>query len=248
MKSYTTFLKEMYRGANQHVEGELVSEGMKEFPTISSLPNNHIAKQYLIKRKTPSKWFKYLYYTDNTNELLETYGFKKMGTSADTEGRIIIPFHAPNGKLSGFQARTLDPKVAIRYRYISKEIDKSVPRVFNLSRVKFNKPVLILEGPFDSMFLDNAIAAMGAEIPSKLGEIKFDNWIYVPDRDLSNPSIIRNLKSLLKKGYKISLLPKEVGEGKDINDYILSGTPAKTIQKMIMDNIIETEEDITTWK
>ena len=47
-------------------------------------------------------------------------------------------------------------------------------------RVNFNKTVYIVEGPFDSLFIDNAIAMAGADVDWKLLEGKdvvfvFDN-------------------------------------------------------------------------
>ena len=43
-------------------------------------------------------------------------------------------------------------------------IDETQPKVYGLENVDFNKTVYVVEGPFDSTFVENSIAMCGADV------------------------------------------------------------------------------------
>ena len=49
-------------------------------------------------------------------------------------------------------------------RYITIMLDEDSPKVFGLDRVNETEPIYIVEGPFDSLFLDNSIAMAGVTL------------------------------------------------------------------------------------
>ena len=60
-------------------------------------------------------------------------------------------------------------------------LDESRIKVYGLNRVDLNKTVYITEGPFDSMFIDNAIAMAGADVDWDL--IKGKDAVFVYDNE-----------------------------------------------------------------
>ena len=57
-------------------------------------------------------------------------------------------------------------------------LDEDRIKVYGLDRVNFNKTVYITEGPFDSLFIDNAIAMAGADVDWKLIDGKEAVFVY----------------------------------------------------------------------
>ena len=58
-------------------------------------------------------------------------------------------------------------------------LDESKIKTFGLNRINFDKTVYITEGPFDSLFLSNAIAMCGSDVT--LDDAQFTNLVYVLD-------------------------------------------------------------------
>ena len=93
----------------------------------------------------------------------------------------------------------------------------------------------MVEGPIDSLFLDNATAMVGAgalkEIP-----LRFENseMTYILDNEPRNRQICSYIEKLIELGRDVCIWPDNVSE-KDINDMAYRMSTRK-IQKMIDDN------------
>lgn len=96
------------------------------------------------------------------------------------EGRVIIPFWNKNNKIEFFQGRDLRPDSEIRY--MSKVGSTAL---YNWDFLDKTKPVIVLEGPIDSMFVENATATVGAGssglLDSKLDELSSVYYLYDSD-------------------------------------------------------------------
>ena len=128
-----------------------------DLPRISELNKSHPARTYLSKRRIPEDRFKDLYYCENfrkwTNE--QKYTFED---SDFDESRIVIPLR-DRSKIFGFQGRSLDPRNQLRY--ITIMLDDDAPKVYGLDRVNENKKIYVVEGPLDSLFVENCVAMVG---------------------------------------------------------------------------------------
>ena len=49
-------------------------------------------------------------------------------------------------------------------RYITVRIDEQYPKIYGLDRVDISKPIYVVEGPIDSLFVDNCIAVAGGDL------------------------------------------------------------------------------------
>lgn len=200
-------------------------------PTIDSLKEDHVAKQYLLKRKIPREYLKHIYYAENFKtfvlELLPDYE-----KTLYDESRIVFPFYDQDKKLLGFQGRALnDSKV----KYITVKMDDDFTKIYGLDRVDLTKRIYVVEGIIDSMFLQNSIAVMDVslhKIRSILGDY---DYILIPDRDIRNREVMKNVAKMIEMKYNVCLLPNNLS-GKDINDIIMTGTTLSEIMNLIDSN------------
>jgi 5S rRNA maturation endonuclease (ribonuclease M5) len=134
-------------------------------------------------------------------------------------GRIIIPFFNKNMEAIWFQARTLRNS---EVKYLSMEGEK---QIYNIDFVDVKKPIIMVEGPIDSMFVDNCIASCGSDLNSEREQLKSLEMFYLLDCDETGRKIS---KKLLNDGKKVFVWPKfleanglEKRDKWDINDVYL---------------------------
>jgi hypothetical protein len=123
-------------------------------------------------------------------------------------------------------------------KYITVKYDKSIDRLwYGLWRVNPNKRVYVVEGPLDSLFLQNATAMVGAgalkEIPSRFDDTPMT---YILDNEPRNRQICSYIEKLIELGREVCIWPDNIVE-KDINDMAYQMSTRK-IQKMIDDNTV----------
>ena len=138
-----------------------VFEKRGDLKSIADLNREHPAVKYINARRIPQKYHKELFFTEGF------YNWVKQQKPSSTEVygdqcRIIIPFiKRTEGKdrWFGFQGRSLDPRD--RLRYVTVMLDENEPKIYGLNRLNEKNTVYIVEGPFDSLFLDNSVAMAG---------------------------------------------------------------------------------------
>lgn len=215
-------------GSDKKPKPKAKSVGMKDkfvksvfdIPTIESLPKFHPAKQYIEKRMIPPKHYKNLYFTDDFRKLVD--GFipdhgKKLPFG---DSRIIIPFKNEENVVVGFQGRTTDPENQMRYITIKK--NNEVEKLFGLENIDWTKPVYVVEGPFDSLFLDNCIATMDSSLLNVIKYRKNADYIFVNDNEPRNKDVCREYSREIKNGHSLVIWNESI-EQKDINDMVLAG-------------------------
>lgn len=201
-------------------------------PTIESLDDNHSAKKYIASRKIPNKYWNQLYYADDFKQfIIATFTDHDQSKLKDNDARIVIPFYDRDKKLLGVQGRAIG---ASNVRYITIKQNEDYKKIFGLDRLDLSKKVYVVEGPIDSLFLDNAVATMDANLSSVVDTIK-TNFVLVFDNEPRNKEIIRNMERAMKKNFPICVWPSNI-EQKDINDMVLSGLTSQQIQSMIDEN------------
>ena len=195
---------------------------------ISSLNISHPAREYLEQRGI--KDLDYFYYCPKfkawTNEQ------KKMFDNLRQDSpRIIIPFRDKEGNLFGYQGRSLAPKAKLRY--ITIMLDEEQPKIFGLDRIKDDKPVYIVEGPFDSTFLENSVAMAGSD--ADVRTFGWSNYIWIFDNEPRNREIVNRISKVIDRGDKVVIWPNKIQQ-KDINDMVLAG---HDVQKLVDSNVYQ---------
>lgn len=203
---------------------------------ISELNNSHPAKVYLTNRKIPEKYFSKFYFVD------DFAGWAKLDTNIK-ESRIIIPLISKSGKVFGYQGRTLDSKNPLKY--ITNILDEKYVKLFGLECLKFDKTIYVTEGPFDSLFLSNAIAMCGSDV--QLDKAIYKDRVFVLDNEPRNFQIVGKYDKLINANEKVVIWPETLLQ-KDINDMVISGINPQEIIKNNTYHGLEAKLKFTKWK
>ncbi|AGN12387.1 DNA primase subunit [Prochlorococcus phage P-SSM5] len=197
-----------------------------------------IAKQYLENRKLdPTKF----YYTDKFKEWTNTQKqtFDYIGKD---EPRIIIPMYDTEQKMIGFQGRSLIPNSV---KYITIMIDEEAPKIYGLDKINKEKPIYIIEGPFDSSLVENSIAMCGADVD--IGSLGWSDYIWVYDNEPRSREITDRIRKTLDRGDKVVIWPTSIEE-KDVNDMILGGHDVMGVLKSNTYSGLKAKIKFNNWK
>jgi hypothetical protein len=216
-------------------------------PTIKSLPEEHVAKKFLLDRMIPRDRLDSIYYASDFKsfvlELIPEYS-KNL---RDNDQRIIIPFYDTNKKLLGFQGRAIgDSKV----KYITIKLAEENDKIFGLDRLDKTKRIYVVEGPFDSMFLHNSIAMMDATLYNAIPYLGNLDYTFVFDNEPRNADVCRHMKKTIDMGKNICIWPSNIDQ-KDINDMVRSGLTPSAVQNVIDSNTFNEARallEFTRWK
>ena len=200
---------------------------LRGLPSIASLSDDHIAKAYLLKRRIPTDFLANLYYTEDFAALAEMIAPGQRLRGPDP--RIVIPMLDEDLKLLAVQGRSLPGCRDGDLRYLTVKTHPDNHKVYGMDRINKQKRIYVVEGPFDSMFLPNCVAAAGADIPNSLPPDKC--WV-VYDNERRNRQIVEHMLKVASRGYRVCIWPETTTE-KDINDMVLSGLPRKRIREII---------------
>ena len=172
-----------------------------------------IAKEYLEKRKLdPTKFF----FTNKFKQWTNTHKQTFDNITRD-ESRIVIPLYDVDNNLIGFQGRSLGPNSV---KYITVMINEEAPKIYGLDKVKTEKPIYILEGPFDSTLVENSVAMCGSDLDIRT--FGWCNYIWVFDNEPRNREIVERISKTINRGDQVVIWPSNIEE-KDVNDMKLGG-------------------------
>ena len=160
--------------------------------------------EYCEKRRIPkeiySKWF-----------------YAEDGKFAD---RMIIPFYDHNGKIYYYQGRAMNDWMIPKYK--SRKGSNHIS-IYGYYLVDRTKPVVILEGPIDSLFVENAIGVTGLKVKDPR-LVEFEQKYFLLDND---PDARKVCCKLIDAGQYVFNWDKFLsdhkyeGKIKDVNDFIL---------------------------
>ena len=241
-KQYTLEkFKEGHTGRN-FVSEEPVFEFKKPvFKKKLDLPKaseNDVARKYLEDRKLNPKKF---YYTNKFKEWTNTKKQTFDSTYRD-EPRIIIPMYDRDKNLIGFQGRSLTHNSV---KYITVMLEDSAPKIYGLDTIDEKLPVYVVEGPFDSTFINNSVALCGSD--GDLGHLEGSDTILVYDNEPRNREIVGRIERCIDRNQKVVIWPSNIVE-KDINDMVLAGHDVMSMIKLNTYSGLEAKIKFNTWK
>ena len=207
---------------------------------ISELNNSHPARVYLEERGI--KDLDYFYYCPKFKEWTNKQK-KTFDTLRQDSPRIIIPFKDKEGNLFGYQGRSLAPKAKLRY--ITIMLDEEQPKIFGLDRIDTQKPIYIVEGPFDSTFIKNSVAMAGSD-----ADIRTFGWsdhIWIFDNEPRNREIVARISKAISRGDQVVIWPKNIQQ-KDINDMHLAGHDVQTLVESNIYQGLQATLKFNDWK
>lgn len=196
------------------------------------------SRTYLQNRRIDPRKF---YYAENFKAFCNTYKKVFTNTTID-ESRIIIPLYDESKTLIGFQGRALKSSST---KYITVMLDDEAPKLYGLETINEKEPIYIVEGPFDSTFVENAVAMCGSDVDIR--SFNWSNHIWVLDNEPRNREIVNRIAKLIDRGDKVVIWPTTIQE-KDINDMILAGHDVMNMLKLNTYSGLEAKIKFNTWK
>ena len=199
---------------------------------------NADAREYLEKRKlNPDKF----YFANNFKRWVNTKK-QTFDTIGRDESRIIIPMYDRDKNLIGFQGRSLVPNSV---KYITVMLEDEAPKIYGLDSIDEKLPVYVVEGPFDSTFVNNSVALCGSD--GDLGYLEGSDTILVYDNEPRNREIVGRIERCIERNQKVAIWPSNIIE-KDINDMVLAGHDVMSMLKLNTYSGLEAKLKFNTWK
>ena len=241
-KQYTLEkFKEGHTGRNFVVEEPVFEFKKPVFKRGLDLPKasaNSVAKEYLEKRKlNPEKFYFANKFKEWTNTQKVTFD-----TIGRDESRIIIPMYDRDNNLIGFQGRALGPNSV---KYITVMLDEEAPKIYGLNTVNEELLIYVVEGPFDSTFVNNSVALCGSDGDVRC--LKGSSIVFVYDNEPRNREIVNRIDKCISRGEKVVIWPSGIVE-KDINDMVLSGLNVMDVLKSNTYSGLEAKIKFNNWK
>ena len=224
-----TFIPDITKFSSRRIDH---FDPFKELKKISQLSPIHPAKKYVVNRMIPSHTHFRIYYSDTymhwVNQIIPDK-FSEKALKHDG-ARIVLPFIDANGYVFGCTGRALDKNDKVRYSTII--FDDTKQKIFGMDSLDRRKSkVYIVEGPIDSLFLDNCVAMAGSDVQLEHVADK-DKLVVIYDNEPRNKEIVGKIKRAIEKGFMVCIWPDSI-EQKDINDMVMSGMHPSTVQAII---------------
>ena len=219
---------------------------LRQLRRFDELVQTHPAKQFVYDRQIPKEHWDKFFLAPRFYEFCNEIQPGKFPDLRQDHPRVVIPFYDRAGKFFAFQGRAFGKE---QPKYITIKFDETKQKIYGLDRIDLNKPVMITEGPIDSLFLDNAIALAGADADGGI-TIQHQQCTMIYDNEPRNEHIVNRMIKAVDKSFNIVVWPK-TDEGKDINDLILSGKSASQVQTLIYNNThsgLSALQHINNWK
>ena len=201
-----------------------------DLKSIKDLPEDHPARLYCDNRKIPEKYFDKLFLSDKFMTLVNEVKPNTYKITKD-HPRLIIPFYDTTGKIFAFQGRAFGKE---QPKYLTIKLDENKQKVYGLDKVNFQQPIYITEGPIDSLFIDNCLAAGGADLFLK-NKIPNENITYIFDNEPRNKEIVKRMYKVIEQDFNVVIWPEDL-QLKDVNDMIMSGLTKLQLQDIISNN------------
>jgi hypothetical protein len=218
------------------------NEALATIPRLLDLPEYHPAVRWADTRKIPDHKRHLLYYSKNFFEFVNQID---PDAKVGDDERIVIPCFDLQGNLIGIQGRFLRSgnQTPARFRlsgekeirYITIKTNPNGDRLwYGLERVKKDEPIIVTEGPLDSLFLRNSVAMLGLSDPLYVPEgLPTNRLIYALDNEPRNENVVEAMKKLIDGGRSVCIWDRNVKSMKDINDMVMRKIRPIEIESMI---------------
>ena len=251
-KLYENYLLERYKTSAPNTKKPVFTDFkpkfedtniLEKYKKISELDDKHPAKKYLQGRKIPVIHYDKFYLVDKFYELVKKV--KKDIVIKNDHPRLVIPFYDTTGKLFAFQGRAFGKELP---KYVTIKLDENKRKIYGLERVNMADNIKIVEGPIDSLFLDNCLAMGGADM--FFDRVSPEQVTYIFDNEPRNKEIIKRMYDVIEKDYNLVVWPDSMRH-KDINDMIVGNIAISEINDIISTNTCSKLEALTrlnNWK
>lgn len=213
------------------------------------LPEGHFCLEYLKRRQIPGSKYNKLLFTQHYKQFLDAL-VPNHGKEIADDARLVIPFFNENNELVAVSGRALETGDKT-LRYVTVRTNESQKKlIYGMDKVDKEKNILLVEGPIDSLFLNNCLASGDANLALTAKEIGVENISLVFDNEPRNKEVVKLVFTAIKANYNIVIWPNTV-VGKDINEMVMNGISPDEIEEIISSNTfrgIEAQLRFNLWK
>ena len=124
-------------------------------------------------------------------------------------------------------------------------LDEEAPKIYGLDTIDKKLPIYVVEGPFDSTFIDNSVALCGAD--GNLSCLEGSDCVYTFDNEPRNGEIVGRIRGAISRGEKVVIWPTSIRQ-KDINDMVLAGIDVNDVLESNTYSGLEAQVKFTEWK
>ena len=216
---------------------------------VNRLPRGHFCLDYVSKRGIPEKYYDKLLFTSHYKQFLDVL-VPDHGKQIVDDARLIIPFYDEYNELIAVSGRALETGDKL-LRYVTVRTNGSQNKlIYGLERVNKQEKVLLVEGPLDSLFLNNCLASGDANLALTARDIPIEGITLIFDNEPRNKEIVKMMQNAIKLEHTVVIWPNGI-EGKDINEMILGGISPDEIQDIISSNSfngLRAQMNFNMWK
>ena len=210
--------------------------------SINKLDPEHYARAYIENRKIPEKYWNEILYVEDFKIFMDD-NFKDHGKELKEDDPRIVFFHTDcNGYITLVCGRSLNSKL----RYVKVKISDH-RKVFGYHRWSSDKTTYIVEGEFDSLFLDNALASGDSNLLGLAQYFPDIDPVLVFDNEPRNKEICREVRGAVDLGYKVVLLPDNL-PGKDLNEMFCNGVDVKALVDKHIYQGLQAQVEFLKWR
>ena len=206
---------------------------LENLTPINKLNGDHPARQFVESRQIPKEYYNDLYLC------AKFFQWSKI-SSQQEHPRLVIPFRDETGEVFAAQGRAFGKETP---KYLTIKFQDK-PKIFGLDRVDFSRRFYVVEGPIDSLFVENCLAVAGADFRY----IPPGDTTIVLDNEPRSREIIKLMERLIQQNYELVIWPDTITQ-EDINDMVLAGV--KDIKTIIDNNTfsgLTAKAKLSAWK
>ena len=210
------------------------STGYEKAEYCDRLQSGHFCLEYLKRRLIPEQHYKSLLFTNKYKQFV-TEIFPDNRKEIVDDARLVIPFFDQYNELIAVSGRVSETS-SEKLRYVTIRVNDSTDKLtYGLDRIDLTKPVKIVEGPIDSLFLSNCVASGDSSLSTTSNFIDAEQKILIFDNEPRNKEIVKLMQDAIKSGHNVVIWPDKI-HAKDINEMVMSGISLDEIESIISSN------------
>ena len=250
-----TFKRRTFSNQSSRKKGKVIFKHREDvhLPRLMDLEPSDRANLYAQSRCFTTEHLKVIHYAEDFRSWLLTHPGAEKYESMTSDSRIVFPYYDFEGKLFGAQGRVFYDTKKGYERYRTCRFRDDMPMVFGLDRWNMTKLTYIVEGPIDSLFLPNCLAASSSSLLTQVEQvldrtqISTEMLVFVFDNEPRNPEVCRLQLNAINAGYKVVIWPDLIDE-KDINDLVIGGMTPTQVLSLIEENSISGLQALVRFK
>ena len=195
--AYARFQSSLNDSRGDPAQSQSLERGWQSFThySVKNLPAEHYALAYIKNRKIPEKFWDEILFVAKFRDFLDKEFPNHGKDEVPNDDRIVLFYTNEKGEITNVAGRALSES-KIRYVTIKVTDEK---KLFGLHRLRKQDKVYVLEGQFDSYFVENSIASGDSNLGGVAAILPELNVTLVYDNEPRNKDIVKQIEKSIEK-------------------------------------------------